>query len=477
MGLAEKTVKNTAIVFLAEAFSRLARLGTKIILARLLLPQDFGLIAVAAICIETLNLFRDLGVGPALVYRQERVEEAANTAFVLIIIFSAVLAVISYTAAPYISDYFNEPQVSLIVRVFTITFIISSLQVLPMTLLEKGLEFKKAVTPTVVSTIAYSIVAVYMAYNGYGVWSLVYGGLIASVFGLFTVWHLSPMRPSPNLNPKIARELLGYGKHVLAATLIAFAAANLDDLVVGKALGMTALGFYALAYNISNWPANQVSQGINRVMFPTFSKLQDDAVRLRRAYLKTLSYVGLVSFPLSFGLLVISPIFVPVVLTEKWLPIVPLIQVMCFYGLSRAFGKTAGTLFQAKGKPQFVTYYSSIILVFLLSMMPFVSRLGLIGVSLMVTSGFIYSSILAFRRANEILGVSGRDIMVNNGGQLLSSVVAAAATYALIHTLIPINLFGLLSALFVYSFLYVGTILSVSRGIVSDMQELVTLIR
>lgn len=407
MTLTQKTAKNIGIIFLATIFNRVVRFISKIILARLLLPADFGLVALGSLAIETLNLFRDVGMGSALIYQKKQVKEAANTAFILIPIIAVILFITAYFIAPFVAAFFGELAVTEIVRILAIVLIIGSLGSVPATLLEKELNFKKAVIPQIASTIVYAIVAISLALNGFGFWSLVYGALASSFGNLITIWCVSPWRPEFRFNKQAAMELVGYGKHILGVGILVFLATNLDDAIVGKILGMSALGMYTIAYSISNLPATNITHLINRVMFPTYSALQDDKERLKIAYVKTLKYVSLLSIPLAFGIIAIAHDFVYVILTEKWIPTIALIQILCFYGLVRAIGAATGDIFKAIGKPRLLTFFTAIpLIIFIIFVIPVIEYYGLVGICILVTISEAVSVTFAFMKVNRILEIS-----------------------------------------------------------------------
>lgn len=425
MTLVKKAVHGMAWVTLSTIIIRILEFLTKIILARLLAPADFGLLAIGLLAINTMGLFRNLGFGAALIYKKDDSNHtAANTAFFLLPIVATILFVLAYLSAPYVAVFFNNAAVEPIIRILSLTFIISSFGTVPSLMLEKELEFKKKVLPDTVPIVGYACVAIVLALGGYGVWSLVYGQIVSAVLSAVLIWLVSDWRPMFSFDKEVAKELFGYGKHILGASFIIFLITNIDDAIVGRMLGMEALGFYTIAYSISNLPATQITHLVGRVMFPTYSKLQDDRDALRRAYLKTLKYVSMLSVPTAFGILVIAPDFVNVVLGEKWMPAVPALQVLCFFGLSRSIAATTGSIFQATGKPEILLKTSFIQLIAMVVLTyPLVITYGIVGVSIAVTIPIVAQTIVQVYIVHRLIQMNFKDIYVPMFPICLSSVI------------------------------------------------------
>ena len=405
MILAKKTAHAMLWVTLISIITKILGFGTQIVLARLLAPADFGLLAIGLLAINSMGIFRDLGFGATLIYKKDDSEHtAANTAFILLPLVASALFLIAYFAAPYIAIFFDNAAVEPIVQVLALTFVISSFGTVPSMLLEKELEFKKKVLPETVPIIGYACVAIWLAINGYGVWSLVYGQIISAVLTAGLIWFVSDWRPTFKFDRKVAKDLFGYGKHIMSASVVIFLITNMDDAIVGRVLGMEALGFYTIAYTISNLPATQITHLVGRVMFPVYSKLQDDRDVLRDAYLKTLKYVSMLSIPAAFGIFVIAPDFVNVVLGDKWMPAVPALQVLCIYGLLRSVGAINGPIFNATGNAkvlQNLTFMRLVICIIIL--IPLTLKWGILGTAIAVTLPAIFMAPLTFCWIGKIL--------------------------------------------------------------------------
>ena len=430
MTLAKKTAHAMLWVTLISIITKILGFGTQIVLARLLAPADFGLLAIGLLAINSMGLFRDLGFGATLIYKKDDSKHtAANTAFILLPLVASALFLIAYFAAAYIALFFDNAAVEPIVQVLALTFVISSFGTVPSMLLEKELEFKKKVLPETVPIIGYACVTIWLAINGYGVWSLVYGQILSAILTAGLIWLVSDWRPTFKFDRKIARELFGYGKHIMGASIVIFLIMNLDDAIVGRVLGIEALGFYTLAYMISNLPATQITHLVGRVMFPLYSKLQDDRDALRDAYLKTLKYVSMLSIPAALGIFAIAPDFVSVVLGEKWMPAVPALKVLCFFGLFRSLNATMGPVFQATGKPRFLFNIAVLNLVlFCIFVYPLTIAYGLVGISIAGTLPQSIIFIIVVMKLKDVLPIKTSDFIVALKYQTVSVMICTTVT-------------------------------------------------
>lgn len=473
MNLKQKTVENTFIVFVVTFFNRGINFLTKIILARLLLPEDFGLIAIASLIIEAIALFREMGIESALIYKKDHVKEAADTTFIILPIVATVLYGIIYVAAHYVAIFYGNDAIASITRISAITLIILSLGSVQFTLLSKDLDFKRRMTPEFVSSIVYALTTVSMAFLGLGVWSMVYGGVLSSFSGLITVWKVSSFRPTFTFNKKLASELIDYGKYILGSSVVIFILANLDDAVVGKILGLTALGYYSMAYSIGNLPATNITHVLGKILFPTYSVIQNEKKKLSEMFLKTFSYVSLLSVPMAFGLFTLSPDFIEFILGKKWLPAVPALKVMCVYGLLRSLNATTGGLFVATGNAKFQRDVSIIQMVFfILLVVPVTQRYGLVGVSVLVTliMGFLAFG-LSMRKVSEITGIRKTHIINALRAPAFASFVSAVFVL-IIRQLIHRSLMSLIVEAGVFVFAYILVIRIIDKKMVKEITGL-----
>jgi O-antigen/teichoic acid export membrane protein len=404
MTLVRKTTRGIFWVAFSNIFIKVINFIITVILARLLDPEHFGLVSLGLVVVSFFEIFRDMGIGTALIYKKDDTGKAANTAFFLFPVIALVFYVISYFIAPLAADFFNEPQVSTIIRVLSFIFVIWSFGTLPSILLDKNLDFKKKVIPQIIPKIGYGITATWLALSGYGVWSLVIGRLMLEILNVLSIWPVVSWRPSYTFDRKTAIELLNYGKQVVGANILVFLITIIDVTFIGRLLGPDDLGYYSIAFGIAGLLSFQVSQLMGNVMFPVYAKIKDDKTKLKKAYLDTLKYVSFISIPATFGIFAVSMDFVKVVYGAKWLPAVAALQVLCFYGLNRSILATTENLYLAAGKPEVRTKLNLLQLIFMgVLMYPLTIRYGIAGTAFAALIPSALNVFLTFREAGKII--------------------------------------------------------------------------
>jgi O-antigen/teichoic acid export membrane protein len=230
------------------------------------------------------------------------------------------------------------------------------------------------------------LAAAIAAFLLHSVWALVIGALAGSVAALLLSYLVHPFRPRWRFSRERARELWGFGKFLTASSIVNYALTQGDDAYVGKFLGTESLGFYQLAYRLSNLPATSISQVLSQVTLPAYSAMQHDLGRLRATYLRMLKLTALVAFPIAAGLLVLAPVIVGVLYGAKWMPMVPAFQILCLFGLERAIGATSSPIFLALGKPDIGLRVLTVKLIAMaLCIVPLTAGYGIAGTSVAVT--------------------------------------------------------------------------------------------
>ena len=375
-----------------------------IVLARLLLPSDFGLFGIAGLAMSATDAFTGTGFHHALVQKKGSVGGYLDTAWVVSGIRGLLLTGVVFLAAPLVATFFENGQATAVLRVSAISLAVTGFSNIGIIYFQKDLRFNRQIVLDFSVTFTSLAVGVTLAFVLRSVWALVYGSLAGAVVKFILSYRLHPYRPKLHFNTAKARELFGYGKWIFASSVIWFLVLQGDDIFVGKMLGLTFLGFYQLAYRIANIPATELSTVITKVTFPAYAKLQDNMARLRDSFLKVLHLTAVVLFPLAAGIIVLAPDFTFVFLGSKWMPMVPAIKVLALGGLVRAIGVTTGAIFLGVGRPEISTR-GQVARLFVLAVLiyPFTSRWGIVGTSFAVLlsslATTIHFSIMALRIA------------------------------------------------------------------------------
>mgnify|MGYP001254972228 CR=1 FL=1 len=410
--LTEKTLKGGFWVFGLRITDRIFGLIRTIILARLLSPNDFGVFGIALLALSALDTFSQTGFKQALIQKKEETKDYLNTTWTVGVIRALFIAVILFFLAPLAANFFETPAVEPILKVIGISIILQGLTNIAVLYFEKELEFQKFFKYQFLGTITDVVVSITAAFLLKNVWALVFGLLAGNLVRCIMSYVIDKYRPKIQLNKNQAKELFNFGKWIMGSSIMMFFLTEGDDILIGKILGATMLGFYQMAYKISNLPATEITHVISQVTFPAYSKLQDNIPKLKEAYLKVLQVTAFLSFPIAGLIFVLAPDFTQIFLGEKWMPMVPAMQILCIFGTLRAFNATTGPIFQAVGKPSILTKISLIQLIFLgVIIYPFTTKGNLAGVSWAVTLSNSLCFILSFQKILEITKETRKNIV------------------------------------------------------------------
>lgn len=300
-----------------------------IILARILTPQDFGLLAIIAIFIQISQTFIDSGFSNALIQKKDRTQVDYSTVFLFNLSISIVLYVILYFVAPLIAHFFDNDQLIVLTRIIGLNLIIGALVSVHKTKLTIQLRFKFQAIITSISSVVAAIIAIWMAYTGFGVWSLVILTLTSTVIQVLLIYIFMKWTPSMSFSKQSFKQLFSYSSKLLGASLVHLLYRNVYPIIIGKKFSPIQLGYFNRADTFAMYAPGLIGNVISRVAFPIFSGIQDDNERLGRAYSKYIVYASLIIFPIMIGLIVLSEPLTLAILKEKWLPMVPMLQILC----------------------------------------------------------------------------------------------------------------------------------------------------
>ena len=349
-GLYQRAGRSGAWVYATNIINRVFSLIRVIILAQLLTPHDFGLVGVALVAIAALSILTVTGFERALIQKKGNIEGYLDTAWSVSVMRGVILALVLFGMAPLISTFFGSPAVSSILRVVAISCVLQGLTNIGIIYFRKELEFGKQFIYQLSGTIVDMAVAITAAIIMRNAWALVFGLLAGSLVRCIVSYAIHPYRPRFNFQLEQAKELFGFGKWVLASSIVVLLATQGDDAFLGKVLGVTMLGFYQMAFRFGNLPASEVGL-ISTVAFPTYSKLQDNISALRDTYLRVMRLVTFAAIPLAGGIFILAQEFTQILLGDKWMPIVPALRILAISVVIRVIAGTGGALFQAKGRP------------------------------------------------------------------------------------------------------------------------------
>jgi O-antigen/teichoic acid export membrane protein len=320
------------------------------VLARILGPAVYGLIGMITVFTSFAAVFGDLALGSAIIQRKELEERHLNSAFWTNIAMGTTLTVLMVALAPAVAWFYSEPKLLMLAVVIALKYVIDSLSVVQISLLNRDMRFKTLAGIQISSNVISGSVGLGMALYGMGPWSLVAQTLGASVVSLAISWHLGNWRPRLSFELGACKELFGFSAYVLGFDIVNYWARTLDQLLIGRFIGPATLGIYSRAYTLMLMPLNQVSRVVGRVMLPALSAIQDDKTRVKRVYLKSISVIGLITFPVMTGLFAVADHFILALLGDKWADVIPLLRIFCWVGLIQSIGTTEGWIYFSQGR-------------------------------------------------------------------------------------------------------------------------------
>jgi len=388
----------------SRAFLNLFVLAT---LSRLLSPSDFGIMGVAAIFVGLAEILSELGVGPAIVQRRDLSPTHLRVGFTIAILMGSVMVIVLWALAPLVASFFKDEGVTAVLHGVSFTFLLGSFGVVAQAMLRRDLQFKKLMWVDVVSyTSGYALVGLTMAWNGFGVWSLV-GATLSQTLVQSTMLLLVARHPlKPSLARQELKDLVYFGGGMTLARLFSYGASQGDYFVVGRALGVEPLGVYTRAYRLMNLPANYLGRVLDSVLFPVMGKIQNQLPRLTRAYLTGVAMIGIVCAPAGILMVVMAPETVSVILGSQWTSAVVPFQLLALGVLPRVSYKIDNSLAKAMGAVYQRSARDALYAVAVVGGAIIGLRWGLPGVAVGVLGAVILNNVSAFRMSLRLLGCS-----------------------------------------------------------------------
>jgi O-antigen/teichoic acid export membrane protein len=407
--------------FISQGSLQGFRIVVGVLLARLLSPHDYGLAGMVLILSGVVLAFSDLGLGAALVQRRTVTERDRSTAFWTGILAGILLTAVGVGLAGPAADFYGEPRVRGLFAVFSLTFLITSLGTTQRAMLTREMNFKSLELRAMAGTFAGGVVGVTLAELGYGPWAIVFQQLAITGSSTVMLWLASSWRPRFMFSWTSLRRLGGFSGNVLAQRLLYYAHENAGSLLIGRFLGAAALGAFTVAYNVILIPFSRICIPIAEVLFPAFSRLQEERERLAESWLRAIRLIGAVSIAPLLGLAVVAPDFVHVVLGRRWEPAVPVIQILCWVGLQQALQSLNASAMLAIGRARTLFRYTIVFFVAHLAAFALGLNWGIVGVAVCYAVSTTLVEPLYFWLTARAVGVSPWVVL-----RALSGVVQAS---------------------------------------------------
>ncbi|WP_251961521.1 MOP flippase family protein [Salinibacter ruber] len=427
----QKALSGLSWSVVGKVGNQIVTVGLSIVLARLLSPEAFGLIGMVMVFTGFAGLFQDLGLGAALVQHQDVTEDHLSSIFWLNVGAGLLLTIAFIGAAPWIAAFYNEPMLVPIASVVAVNFAIGAWGSVHQTIFQKKIDFRSITLVNIGRVVVSGGIGVFLAFTGYGVWSLVVKSVVATVVGTVGFWIISPWTPSFRFSIAAVKELVGFSLNLLGEKTLNYWVRKTDDLLIGKMVGSDALGLYTKAYGLMLMPLRQISSVISRVMFPSLSTIQDDADRVKKVYMRATRSIALVTFPMMLGLLATSKSAVIAVFGSQWAGMIPILRVFCILGLVQSIGTLIGNLFLSQGRSDLMLRVSLVVKAWMIGAIIFGIQWGVMGVAVCYTIASLTALYPETRYGGGLVGLTFGELIYDLGGIFACAAVMGGAVFAL----------------------------------------------
>lgn len=323
---------------------------TGVYMARILSPSDYGLMGMLLIFTALSDAIMNGGFSTALIRKNDRTDVDMSTVFYFNIVISLCLYGLLFLSAPWIADFYEVPLLKDLVKVAAIPFVLNAFCLVQRTYFIIQMDFKTQAKYSVVSALVKGGSGIYMAYNGYGVWAIAWSGVFGTVTMCVLYWWNSVWRPRLLFSLQSFRELFAFGSKLMVSSVLDVLGNNLFTIIIGKRFAAASLGYYTRAFGYASLPTNILSGILSRVTLPMLSKMQDDDERLSEVYQRLLNLSAFIVFPLMTGLALLAYPLIALMLTERWIPCVDYLQILCFMFMLYPIHVLNLNLLQVKGR-------------------------------------------------------------------------------------------------------------------------------
>lgn len=348
--------KQTTISLIWNGFNKIGyqviALLVGIVTARLLTPTDFGYIAALAVFTMLSNILVESGFTAALVRRKENTQADYSTAFYFNVVLSLIFYAALFISAPTIADYFNMPPLTELARVLFLAIIINSLFIIPNIILTRALRFKEIAIAELTGMIVSAIITVTMAITGFGYWAIAAQQISQLVVKVGIIWALSKWRPTLDFRFSLLKEVFSFSFLLIISSLISSVTRYVYNFFIGPRYSADDLGYYGQAFKFHQIPYNVITSTITGVSYPVFSSLNNEKERQMLYIQKIMRMTAFITFPVMIGLYCIAPNFISVILTDKWMPMLPYFKILIIAGIAMPFISLNLNIFNVIGRPR-----------------------------------------------------------------------------------------------------------------------------
>lgn len=407
MTLAKRTLKGIGWYGSAHIINKGVDFLSTLILARLLMPADFGVVGIVVSISTIFQVITELGMSAAIVQNENIGEADLSTAFWVNLLVSLPLFLLIWLASPWLAAFYKAPALAPLMSLYAFTIPLAALAAVQRAALVREIYFRKVSVIESLATVGRGVISVSLALLGWGVWSLVWGYLAARILITLALWFSSRWKPSLQFSRGSLKKLFGFGLWVLLTRMTTSFGHQADVLVAGRFLSSAGLGYYTYGLKLANLLPQEFNQVISSVLLPAMSRVQTEMGKIRQAYSQALQALSSLNVPLMVGMALTAPTWVPLVLGERWINLTPVFQILCVVGLMNGIGGALlVAVLQALGKVR-ITFWLALFQVS--AVIPLVllgSRWGAIGVAACVASFYIIYQLVYQIQINRLIGMS-----------------------------------------------------------------------
>ncbi len=400
-----------------------------LITARILSPDDYGVAALPGTLTPYMTLIAGMRLGTWIVQRESLTEKESGEIFTLTFFLGLASASFFLFISPFIANFYERPDLTLMFQVCSIIFFAQAVLAVPDAKLRRDLKFKALSLVELIVNISQGVITLTLAWFGYGYWALIIGILFNQITRAIAIMVIGGIPKKLGLNKSLYSEGLHYGVVAASASALWIVFSTMDDIIVGKILGTEILGFYTMAFYFSQLPMTKLHIVLMPVLMPYYSRLKNDSSELNTAYLKTSRAVFAFLAPALVGLAIVSPELIPLVIGERWLPMIPALVVLCGVSVIQSMTITVHPFFNAIGKPGRALFYNSLSVIILLPLFFFGGKnYGLAGIYYAWAIGYPIIALIIFMVLKKDTNISLQQTFLNLRAPLVALIVMASFT-------------------------------------------------
>ena len=477
MSLRQKTISGVLWTGMAKMTMQIVLVAVQLILARLLSKADFGIVGMAGLITVAIGMVNDKGLGTSIVQKKEIRKSELTTLFWVSIGFGIILYLAAFFASFPLSAFFRNDTVQPVISIIALGFVIGGFGIVPKSIMTRDMAFKNLAIIEIASVSLSGIIAVVMAFYGFGVWSLVANVLLRDTFMVIALWFVCPWRPVLHYSHSEFKDFFRFSANVLSNDVMIYMVMNADITIVGRILGETALGLYTWALYMVKLPVQRISGIVAKVVFPAFSKIQDDIETFKRGYLRSMTYISLITFPILIILGLFAKEFILVFVTEKWIEVVIPLQILIPMAMLKSIGTIKGSVLMAVGRPDIELKWNCFYLIPLAAVVWLGTRWGIIGVAAAFSALYIVTWPVIQDITNRQINVTPKQFFsaFTTTGAASAVLVAGggAMRYIFVYLLKWPAAAVLFTGVILCVILYIGMILRLDASMITEWKFLI----